>query len=69
MSNKIQKFKELKLSEIKEKIIELKKEIIFLKIKEKTKQKIKYHLMKEKKHQIAQLLTLETQYNKKNKNI
>jgi len=48
------------LSEIQEKIIDLKKEIIFMKIKKITQQNIKPHLLKNKKHLLAQLLTIET---------
>ncbi len=50
----------LNLSEIQEKIIQLKKEIILLKIKKITQQNIKPHLIKNKKHLLAQLLTIET---------
>nr|QCI06451.1 ribosomal protein L29 [Dictyurus purpurascens] len=69
MNNQIKIFKELTIDEIEKKVIEIKKELIFLQIKQKTKQKIKTHLIKEKKNQIAQLLTLKTQYNSRNKNI
>nr|QCI04498.1 ribosomal protein L29 [Antithamnion hubbsii] len=50
----------LNLSAIQDKIIELKKEIIFIKIKKITQQNIKPHLLKNKKHLLAQLLTIET---------
>nr|YP_009019607.1 50S ribosomal protein L29 [Gracilaria salicornia]AHH24575.1 50S ribosomal protein L29 [Gracilaria salicornia]UAD87653.1 ribosomal protein L29 [Gracilaria salicornia] len=55
---KFNNIKDLKQNEIQEKIIELKKEIFELKLKQATKQNIKTHLFKHKKHQIAQLLTI-----------
>nr|UAD87858.1 ribosomal protein L29 [Gracilaria textorii] len=56
------KFKDIKHltnSEIRKKIIELKKEIFELKLKQTTRQTIKPHLFKHKKHQLAQLLTIK----------
>ena len=53
-------WKNLNLSEVQENIIELKKEIMLLKIKKITQQNIKPHLLKNKKHKLAQLLTIET---------
>lgn len=53
--------------ELNNKIIELKKQLIFLKIKVATKQKIKFHTIKQTKRKIAQLFTLQTFY--KNENI
>uniref|UniRef100_A0AAU7YRI7 Large ribosomal subunit protein uL29c n=1 Tax=Gracilaria hainanensis TaxID=2871843 RepID=A0AAU7YRI7_9FLOR len=55
------KFKNIKYltpNEIQEKIIEIKKEIFELKLKQATRQNIKPHLFKHKKHQLAQLLTI-----------
>nr|YP_009509324.1 ribosomal protein L29 [Gracilaria vermiculophylla]AXI96974.1 ribosomal protein L29 [Gracilaria vermiculophylla]QXU75178.1 ribosomal protein L29 [Gracilaria vermiculophylla]WDZ68049.1 ribosomal protein L29 [Gracilaria vermiculophylla] len=56
---KIQDIKELTQQEIKKKIIELKKEIFDLKLKRSTRQNIKPHLFKHKKHELAQLLTIQ----------
>ena len=63
---KIDEIKKLSIDEINKEIINLKKEIFDLKFKQSTKQKIKPHIFKHKKHTLAQLLTLETQkkYNK-----
>nr|YP_009295940.1 ribosomal protein L29 [Schimmelmannia schousboei]AOM64875.1 ribosomal protein L29 [Schimmelmannia schousboei] len=58
---KITNIKNLELNKIQEKIIELKKEIFHLKLKQKTKQNILPHMFKHKKHELAQLLTIETQ--------
>nr|YP_009732348.1 50S ribosomal protein L29 [Gracilaria textorii]QHS71022.1 50S ribosomal protein L29 [Gracilaria textorii] len=56
---KIKDIKHLTNSEIHKKIIELKKEIFELKLKQTTRQNIKPHLFKHKKHQLAQLLTIK----------
>lgn len=48
------------INTLKEKIIELKKEILLMKIKKTTQQNIKTHLIKNKQHELAQMLTLET---------
>nr|YP_010196408.1 ribosomal protein L29 [Gracilaria cearensis]UAD83805.1 ribosomal protein L29 [Gracilaria cearensis] len=56
---KFKHIKHLTRSEIQKKIIELKKEIFELKIKQATRQNIKPHLFKHKKHQLAQLLTIK----------
>nr|QCI05908.1 ribosomal protein L29 [Dasysiphonia japonica] len=61
-----QKLTKLTNQEINNKIIELKKELILLKIKQITKQNIKSHQIKKIKHQIAQLLTLNHIHIKKN---
>jgi len=66
MSTQQVNFKELQIGNIENKIIELKKELIFLKIKQKTQQKFTPHIIKKTKHQISQLLTLKTDYYKKN---
>lgn len=50
----------LSIEEIQDKIIKIKKEIIELNIKKATKQNIKSHTLKEKKHELAQILTIET---------
>nr|YP_010196819.1 ribosomal protein L29 [Gracilaria cliftonii]UAD84623.1 ribosomal protein L29 [Gracilaria cliftonii] len=57
----LKKFKDIKHltnSEIEEKIIKLKKEIFDLKLQQATRQNIKPHLFKHKKHELAQLLTI-----------
>lgn len=51
--------------ELNNKITDLKKKLLFLKIKVATKQKIKCHTIKQTKQQIAQLLTLKTFYTNK----
>lgn len=58
---KIQSIENLQDSEIATKILDLKKELLNLKLKQATRQNLKSHLFKHKKHQLAQLLTLETQ--------
>ncbi|KAI0556440.1 60S ribosomal protein L29 (chloroplast) [Gracilaria domingensis] len=58
----LSKFKDIQhltRSEIQKKIIELKKEIFQLKLKQTTRQNIKPHLFKHKKRQLAQLLTIK----------
>lgn len=50
----------LSIDEIKQNIISTKKEIVLMQINKKTKQTIKPHEIKNKKHILAQLLTLET---------
>nr|YP_010903716.1 ribosomal protein L29 [Hypnea wynnei]WCH56568.1 ribosomal protein L29 [Hypnea wynnei] len=59
--NKISQFQDLNIQEIDENIFKLKKEILDLQIKKSTKQSIKNHFFKHKKHKIAQLFTLKTQ--------
>lgn len=54
-----QDFQSLNFTEIQAKILQLKKELILLKIKKTTKQKIKPHIIKKIKHQISQMLRLE----------
>nr|YP_010902523.1 ribosomal protein L29 [Hypnea nidifica]WCH54378.1 ribosomal protein L29 [Hypnea nidifica] len=63
--SKIIEFQNLNVEEIDTNIFKIKKEILDLQIKKSTKQSIKNHLFKHKKHEIAQLLTLKTQKNKK----
>nr|YP_010903517.1 ribosomal protein L29 [Hypnea cryptica]WCH55970.1 ribosomal protein L29 [Hypnea cryptica] len=56
--NKIKDLQTLNIEEIDKNIFKLKKEILDLQIKKFTKQSIKNHEFKHKKHKIAQLLTL-----------
>ena len=56
--------KTIDIDEIKQKIIDIKKELLNLKIKEKTKQNVKSHLFRYKKRQLAKLYTLITQTTK-----
>nr|YP_009392730.1 ribosomal protein L29 [Bostrychia tenella]ARW61292.1 ribosomal protein L29 [Bostrychia tenella] len=42
---------------INSQILKLKKELILLKVKQKTKQKVKPHLIKKTKHKISQIFT------------
>nr|YP_009346813.1 50S ribosomal protein L29 [Gracilaria firma]APR74348.1 50S ribosomal protein L29 [Gracilaria firma] len=56
---KFQTIKHLTNNEIEEKIIKLKKELFNLKLKKATRQTIKPHLFKHKKHELAQLLTIK----------
>nr|YP_009296349.1 ribosomal protein L29 [Sebdenia flabellata]AOM65284.1 ribosomal protein L29 [Sebdenia flabellata] len=58
---KIKNIQNLSSEEINKKIINLKKEILHLKLKIATKQNIKPHIFKYKKHELAQLLMLEAQ--------
>nr|WCH56368.1 ribosomal protein L29 [Hypnea sp.] len=58
---KINDFQNLTIKKIDEKIFDIKKEILNLEIQKSTKQSIKNHLFKNKKHTLAQLLTLKTQ--------
>lgn len=57
----IENIKNLSDAEIESTIIELKKDIVNLKLKQSTKQDIKSHLFILKKREIAQLLTIETE--------
>lgn len=62
--------KNLSNSEIKEKILILKKELLYLRIQNANFSNKSPHLIKSTKHQLAQLLTLErqnyqTEFNKK----
>nr|YP_009244617.1 ribosomal protein L29 [Agarophyton chilense]AMK96859.1 ribosomal protein L29 [Agarophyton chilense]ASP44753.1 50S ribosomal protein L29 [Agarophyton chilense]UAD84415.1 ribosomal protein L29 [Agarophyton chilense] len=60
---KIKDIKHFTDKEIKEKIVELKQEIFDLKLKKATRQNVKPHLFKHKKHQLAQLLTIKKESN------
>nr|YP_010204106.1 ribosomal protein L29 [Ahnfeltia fastigiata]UAT97687.1 ribosomal protein L29 [Ahnfeltia fastigiata] len=62
----IAEIQNLGYKEIQEKIIELKKEIFNLKLKQATRQSIKPHIFKHKKHMLCQLLTVEHNMNLKN---
>lgn len=53
-------WKDLKIDQIDQTINDIRKEITLIKIKNKTKQNIKTHELKNKKCQLAQLLTLKT---------
>nr|WCH56168.1 ribosomal protein L29 [Calliblepharis sp.] len=57
----IKNFENLTIAEIDKNILKIKKEILNLEIQKSTKQSIKNHNFKHKKHTIAQLLTLKTQ--------
>jgi ribosomal protein L29 len=50
----------LSLDEISKNITDIRKDIIIMQINKKTKQTIKPHEIKKKKHILSQLLTLET---------
>ena len=54
------------ISDIQEEIVQIKKDLLDMKIKQKTRQQIKPHLIKQKKHRLAQLSTLEHQLKSKN---
>lgn len=47
------------LKNINNKILELKKEIVLLKIKQKSKQQVKPHMIKQIKYKISNILRLE----------
>lgn len=57
---KIKSIQDLTRQEIEKRIIEIKKDILELKIKKSTRQSFKPHMFKHKKHELAQLLTIET---------
>lgn len=58
---KISDFNNLTIEEIQNEINKLKIEVLHLKIKKVTRQDIKPHTFKHKRHNIAQLSTLKTQ--------
>nr|QCI04128.1 ribosomal protein L29 [Antithamnionella ternifolia] len=58
--NIITELKNTEIITLQQKIIELKKEIILMRIKKNTQQNIKTHLIKDKQHLLAQMLTVET---------
>lgn len=59
--HKIESIKNLNIEEIEQNILEIKKEIFDLQIKKYTRQALKNHIFKHKKHKLAQLMTLATQ--------
>nr|YP_010986346.1 ribosomal protein L29 [Pachymeniopsis lanceolata]WOL37264.1 ribosomal protein L29 [Pachymeniopsis lanceolata] len=58
---KIQNIKDLSSEEIKKRVIQVKKELFDIRFKKATKQNIKSHIFKHKKHELAQLLMLEAE--------
>nr|YP_010986143.1 ribosomal protein L29 [Polyopes affinis]WOL37061.1 ribosomal protein L29 [Polyopes affinis] len=59
---KIEELKELSHEDIEKRITELKKDLFDIRFKQATKQSIKPHIFKHKKHELAQLLMLENNY-------
>nr|QJH88328.1 ribosomal protein L29 [Pterocladia lucida] len=60
---KVQDINKTDTETINQEIIKLKRELLNIKIKQKTQQKVQPHLFKHKKHSLAQLLTIKTQIN------
>nr|QOS04570.1 50S ribosomal protein L29 [Sarcopeltis skottsbergii] len=60
---KINSMQNLTTQKIEDRIIEIKKDLLQLKIKKATRQSFKSHIFKHKKHELAQLLTIETKKN------
>ena len=58
---KIKDIQDLGYDDINKEILSLKKEIFDLKFKQATRQPIKTHLFKHKKHKLAQLFTRQQQ--------
>ena len=60
--NRIKKnqWQKLSIDTIKQSIREIKKDIVLMQVNKKTKQTIKPHEIKKKKHELAQLLTIKT---------
>ena len=56
----------VKIDNIKKEIIEIKKELLNLKIKKRTKQNVKSHLFRYKRRELAKLYTLITQIKQTN---
>lgn len=56
--------KKLTSSEISDKILEVQKSLLELKLKQATKQSIKTHLFKKNRRTLAQLLTEQKKFNK-----
>lgn len=56
----IKEIKKLSSENLNLKVVNLKKQLLFLKIKMATKQQIRCNQIKQTKKQIAQLLTIET---------
>lgn len=59
--SKIDNIQNLNPDQLEDKIIQLKKDLFDLQIKKATKQSIKTHLFKHKKHELAQILTIKHQ--------
>ncbi|CCP38127.1 50S ribosomal protein L29 (plastid) [Chondrus crispus] len=57
---KINNIQDLTNEKIEARIIEIKKDLLQLKIKKATRQSFKPHIFKHKRHELAQLLTIET---------
>nr|YP_009398734.1 ribosomal protein L29 [Kuetzingia canaliculata]ARW67920.1 ribosomal protein L29 [Kuetzingia canaliculata] len=49
---------EMDLNNLQEEIMQLKKQLVILRMKRKTNQKIEAHIIKKTQHKICQLLTL-----------
>nr|QUE29213.1 ribosomal protein L29 [Erythrotrichia welwitschii] len=64
----INEFRSLDLTEIEDKILEIKQEIFSLKLKKATKQLEKTHLFKHNRRLLAQLLTIEAELKEKQEN-
>ena len=60
----LEEIKQLKPTELSKKITEAKKALFELKFKQATRQPIKTHLFKQYKTMIAQMLTIENNYQK-----
>nr|ARW64198.1 ribosomal protein L29 [Chondria sp. (in: red algae)] len=58
MNKELNKFKNT--SNKNEEVFKLQRELIFLRMKQKTKQNIKTHILKKIKKEISQILTLST---------
>nr|YP_010502427.1 50S ribosomal protein L29 [Grateloupia turuturu]QHD45296.1 50S ribosomal protein L29 [Grateloupia turuturu]UXC96840.1 50S ribosomal protein L29 [Grateloupia turuturu] len=56
--------RDLNSEEIKKRIIQVKKDLFNIRLKRATKQNIKSHIFKHRKHELAQLLMLETKKSK-----
>lgn len=60
----LEKIRQLKSTERNKKIVEIRKMIFELKLKQATRQPVKTHLFKQYKRMLAQILTIEHQYQK-----
>ena len=60
----LEKIKQLKPVDLSNKIIETKKSLLDLKLKQATRQAIKTHLFKQYKQMLAQMLTIESNHQK-----
>ena len=59
-TNNIKEFRKLSPEEIDDNIINISKELLYLKIQKATRQNIKPHLFKYYRRQLAQLLTIKS---------